>query len=109
MYIKLLRNTVADGQPVSIGQILDVSDATGKTLVQMGKAVEFPSPVGRGQGEGTDRAPITVIAVEAQAPIEPVAEPIEPVAEPIEPVAEPIAAAPTGAPPKPKGRNGSQR
>jgi len=102
MHIKLLRNTVADGQPVSIGQTLDVSDATGKTLVQMGKAVEFPSPVGEGRGEGDspspvgegrgeggNRAPITVIAVEAQAPIEPVAEPI--------------------APPKPKGRKGSQR
>ncbi len=94
MHIKLLRNTVADGQPVSIGQVIDVSEATGKTLVQMGKAVEFSSPVGRGQGEGTERAPITVIAV-------------EPVAELIEPD-KPIATAPTGAPPKPKGRKGAK-
>ena len=86
MHIKLLRNTVADGQPVSIGQVIDVSEATGKTLVQMGKAVELPSPVGRGQGEGTERAPITLIAVEPDKPIAPTGAP-----------AITIAPAPTGA------------
>lgn len=39
MKIKLTRNTVADGKNVNAGEEVTVSDATGKTLIQLGKAV----------------------------------------------------------------------
>jgi len=77
MRITLLRNTVADGRTVGVGQTVDVSDAAGKTLVQMGKAVEAaPAPA--------DRAPITLVAVDPviePAPDQPAA-PIEAAAPP---------------------------
>lgn len=102
MHIKLLRNTVADGQPVSVGQIIDVTDATGKTLVQMGKAQELAATgVKLAGSEGAERAPITVIAVEPDQAIAPTGAPA--ITGAPAPVAAPIA------PPKPKGRKGSQR
>lgn len=81
MLIKLLRNTVADGLPVSAGQVVDVSDGAGKALVLMGKA--------------------SLVAV-ADTP-EAVDEPIETVntAGPIEPAAEVVESV---APARPRGR-----
>ena len=78
MKIRLTRNTVADGRSVSAGQVVEVSEATGKTLVLMGKAQEVPA------------APVAVTAKP-----EPVAE--QPTAQP-----EPTSvAAPIPAPPPP--------
>jgi len=104
MYIKLLRNTVADGQPVSKGQEVSVTDATGKTLVQMGKAVELPSPIGRGAG-GEGREPVTMIAV-VDEPTEPEneAQPIEPEIIDPAPIVEPARNAPP--PPASRGNGG---
>lgn len=45
MKILLLRNTVADGRSVSAGQEVEVLDATGRALVQMGKAREIASEI----------------------------------------------------------------
>lgn len=39
MRIKILRATVADGQPVDAGAEVDVSDTAARTLINLGKAV----------------------------------------------------------------------
>lgn len=94
MLIKLLRNTVADGRQVGAGQVVDVTEATGKTLVQMGKAVDHPSPVGRGAG-GEGEAP-------AAKPV------VEKVADPLPIVPIPSIEIEAIAPAKPKGRQGKK-
>jgi len=93
MLIKLLRNTVADGQMAGAGQVVTVTDATGRTLVQMGKAVEVnaaPHPASLPKGDG---------AAEVIAPAAPV---VEKTPAPAHAVEEPVAIAPA----KPKGRQG---
>lgn len=89
MWIKLLRNTVADAQLVSVGQVLNVRDETGLTLVRMGKATAWTDPL------------------EPPKPIEPAAEvvkePIAPVSD-ASPSAPVVVAEPVAAPPPPSGR-----
>ena len=38
MKVKILRNTVANGQPVEVGQIVDVSESDAAMLIGIGKA-----------------------------------------------------------------------
>lgn len=38
MKILLLRNTIADGRPVSAGQAIEVSESVGQALIVIGKA-----------------------------------------------------------------------
>ena len=43
MNIRLTRNTIAGGRPVSAGQTIEVDDRDGNLLVEMGKAVPVKS------------------------------------------------------------------
>ncbi len=89
MVIKLLRNTVADGQLVGAGQVLNATDPTARTLVQMGKAVLWTEPI------------------EPQKPIEPVVA--EPVSAPViadEPIADVKSVADEPIAPPPPARHG---
>lgn len=47
MKIKFIRNTIAQGQPHAIGDVLDLPEAEARQLVALGKAVPFegkPAP-----------------------------------------------------------------
>lgn len=44
MKIKITRGTVAKGQPVEAGALLDVSDSEGRLLIGLKKAVVFVEP-----------------------------------------------------------------
>lgn len=92
MLIKLLRNTVADGQMAGAGQVVTVTDATGRTLVQMGKAVEV------------DSHPLPAAPVHAAPVVEKTPDPAPLPAVPVHAVEEPVAIAPA----KPKGRQGKK-
>lgn len=43
MWIKIMRDTVADGKPVKEGEVLDISDNNARTLILLGKAVDVPA------------------------------------------------------------------
>jgi hypothetical protein len=58
MKIKLTRNTFVSGQSCSRGDVLEVSDAIGKQLLQIGKAVKVTAQA--------DEAPIAAEADVAQ-------------------------------------------
>lgn len=43
MWIKIMRDTVADGKPVKAGEVLEISDNNARTLILLGKAVDVPA------------------------------------------------------------------
>ena len=92
MLIKLLRNTVADGRLVGAGQVVDVTEDTGHTLVRMGKAVEVVNPL--------PAAP--VLAAPAAKPV------VEKTPDPLPIVPVPSIEVEAIAPAKPKGRQGKK-
>lgn len=65
MKIKITRNTVAGGQPVNEGQVVDVSEADARTLIAMGKAIRYAeSPA----IETADAAPVAVETADVKPP-----------------------------------------
>jgi hypothetical protein len=61
MKIRILKTTVADGRFVKAGSVEDVSEADGKLLIGIGKAVPADEPV--------EAAAEPVLAVEDAAPV----------------------------------------
>jgi hypothetical protein len=64
MKIRILKTTVADGRFVKAGSVEDVSEADGKLLIGIGKAVPADEPVA-----ATVVEPEPVLTVEDAAPV----------------------------------------
>jgi|TARA_Y100000310_G_scaffold84340_1_gene81164 hypothetical protein len=59
--IEILKNTCANSRPVSIGEVIDVTESTARQLERTGKAKRYEAPV--------QEAPVSITPIiEAEAP-----------------------------------------